>query len=106
MIRPGSLPGDAAGQAMAPPAETMPQDAGSSPVSSRTNRTAIAALVSSVVCLFGLGSIIGIGLGVYALNQVAVTGENGRGLAVGGILVGAVTLLLSMIGIMMKLSAP
>lgn len=69
----------------------------------RTNRTAIASLVSSVVTLFGLGSIIGIGLGVYALNQVAVTGEN-RGLALAGIFVGALTLLLSMIGIVMGLS--
>ena len=82
---------------MAPPAAI-------STATSRTNRTAIAALVSSVVCLFGLGSIIGIALGVYALNQVAVTGENGRGLAVAGIVVGAVTLLLSMIGFVMKLS--
>lgn len=72
---------------MAPPAETTPPAAGYPPVTSRTNGTAIAAMASSVLCLFGLGSIIGIGLGVYALNQVAVT------------------LLLSMIGTMMKLSA-
>ena len=70
----------------------------------RTNRTAIAALVSSVLTLFGLGSIIGIALGVYALNQIAVSGDGGRGLAIAGILVGAVTLLLSMTGIVMGLS--
>ena len=69
-----------------------------------TNRTAIASLVSSVVTLFGIGSIIGIGLGVYALNQIAVSGDNGRGLAFAGIFVGALTLLLSMIGIVMGLS--
>ncbi|MCW2553761.1 MAG: hypothetical protein JWR13_2280 [Mycobacterium sp.] len=71
---------------------------------SRTNRTAIASLVSSVVTLFGIGSIIGIGLGVYALNQIAVSGENGRGLAIAGIFLGALTLLLSMIGIVMGLN--
>jgi hypothetical protein len=71
---------------------------------SRTNRTAIASLVSSVVTLFGIGSIIGIGLGVYALNQIAVSGDNGRGLAIAGIFLGALTLLLSMIGIVMGLN--
>lgn len=70
----------------------------------RTNRTAIASLASSVVTLFGVGSIIGIALGVYALNQIVVTGEGGRGLATAGILVGAVTLLLSMTAIVMGLS--
>jgi hypothetical protein len=54
-------------------------------------------LASSTLGLLGIGSIIGIGLGVYALNQIAVSGEPGRGLAVAGIVVGALTLLLSMI---------
>ena len=70
----------------------------------RMNRTAVASLVSSVVTLFGIGSIVGIVLGVYALNGIVVTGERGRGLATAGILVGAVTLLLSMTAIVMGLS--
>ena len=70
----------------------------------RTNRTAVVSLASSVVTLFGIGSIIGIALGVYALNHIAVTGEGGRGLATAGILVGAVTQLLSMTAIVMGLS--
>lgn len=70
----------------------------------RTNRTAIASLVSSVVTLFGIGSIIGIALGAYALNQIAVNGAGGRGLAIAGILVGALTLLLTMTGIVMGLN--
>lgn len=65
---------------------------------------AVVSLVSSVVTLFGIGSIIGIALGVYALNHIAVTGEGGRGPATAGILVGAVTLLLSMTAIVMGLS--
>ncbi len=94
---------------MTPPDGTAEQAAATEAVglpapARRTNRTAIASLVSSVVTLFGLGSIIGIGLGVYALNQSAASGANGRGLALAGIFVGAVTLLLSMIGIVMGLS--
>lgn len=73
--------------------------------SPRTNRTAIAALVASVVTLLGVGSIIGIWLGVYALNQIRVSGENGRGLALAGIFVGSITLLVSMIVIVMGLSS-
>lgn len=70
----------------------------------RRNKTAVASVVSSVVTLFGVGSIVGIALGVYALHQIAVSDERGRGLAYAGILVGALTLLLSMIGIVMGLS--
>ncbi|HJT96437.1 MAG TPA: DUF4190 domain-containing protein, partial [Mycobacterium sp.] len=64
----------------------------------KTNGLAIASLVASVIgfipfCIFGLGSIIGIVLGVVALNQVKTSGEGGRGLAIAGIAVGAVSLL-------------
>ena len=94
---------------MTPPDRTAERtgaiEAAESPAPARrTNRTAIASLASSVVTVFGIGSIIGIALGVYALNQIAVSGDNGRGLAFGGIFVGAITLLLSMIGIVMGLS--
>jgi hypothetical protein len=70
----------------------------------RQNKTVVASLVSSLVTLLGIGSIVGIALGGYALNQIAVNGERARGLAIAGILVGALTLLLSMIGIVMGLS--
>ena len=61
---------------------------------------AIASLVASLIgfipfCFFGIGSIIGIVLGVVALNQIKSTHEGGRGLAIAGIVVGAVSLLLS-----------
>jgi Domain of unknown function (DUF4190) len=70
----------------------------------RTNRLAIVALVASSVSLFGIGSIIGVALGVVALNQISVTGAKGRGLACAAIFVGALTLLVSMIVVVRQLS--
>lgn len=63
----------------------------------RTNPLAIASLVAAVVSLCGIGSIAGIVLGVVALNQIKTSGESGRGLAIAGIIVGAVTLLFSLL---------
>lgn len=63
-----------------------------------TNPLAVFALVASCVGLLcGVGSIIGIVLGVIALNQVKRTGQQGRGLAIAGIAVGAVSLVISVI---------
>lgn len=70
----------------------------------RTNTLAIVALVASVVSLFGIGSLIGVALGVVALNQISLSGERGRGLAYASVFVGAVTLLISMILVVMGLT--
>lgn len=70
----------------------------------RTNTTAKVALVASTVSLFGLGSLVGVALGVVALNQIGLSGEKGRGLACAAIFVGALTLLVSMILVVMGLS--
>lgn len=67
------------------------------PVQQDTNTLAIASLVASIVGVCcGLGSIIGIVLGVVALNQIKQTRQGGHGLAVAGIAVGVVTLLISL----------
>ena len=63
-----------------------------------TNALAIASLVASVICCAVSARIAGIVLGVIALNQIKHTGEHGRGLAIAGIAVGAVTLVLSLLG--------
>jgi hypothetical protein len=63
----------------------------------RLNRLAIGSVVASAVTLSGIGSIVGIALGVVAWNQSKVRDEVGRGLALAGIALGAVTLLVSMI---------
>ena len=70
---------------------------------------AIASLVASCIGILpficGLGSIIGIVLGVVALNQIKTSGEGGRGLAIAGIAVGAVTFLLSVLFTIAMLSS-
>jgi len=63
-----------------------------------TNTFAISSLVASVVGLLcGIGSIVGIVLGVIALNQIKQTRQGGYGLAVAGIIVGIGTLIISAI---------
>jgi len=63
-----------------------------------TNTLAIGSLVASVIGLLcGIGSIVGIVLGVIALNQIKQTRQGGYGLAVAGIIVGIGTLIISMI---------
>jgi hypothetical protein len=65
---------------------------------SGTNSMAIFSLVASVVGLLcGVGSIIGIGLGVLAINQIKKTRQGGYGLAVAGIVVGVASLVISII---------
>lgn len=56
-----------------------------------TNGLAIASLVVSLAggCFYSLGGIVGIILGIVALNQIKQTGQEGRGLAIAGIAVGA-----------------
>ena len=63
-----------------------------------TNTLAISSLVASVVGLLcGIGSIVGIVLGVLALNQIKKTRQAGYGLAMAGIVVGVATLIISLI---------
>jgi hypothetical protein len=63
-----------------------------------TNSLAIFSLVASVVGLLcGVGSIIGIGLGAIAINQIKKTRQGGYGLAVAGIVVGVASLVISIV---------
>ena len=59
---------------------------------------AIASLVSSLIgVLCGIGSIVGIALGLVAMNQIKTTREGGQGLAIAGVAVGGLTLLINLI---------
>lgn len=57
-----------------------------------TNGFAIASIACSaagLICL-GTGSFLGIIFGIVALNQIKRTGQDGRGLAIAGIVIGSV----------------
>ncbi len=61
----------------------------------RRNPTAVWSLVLAIVSLGGIGSIAGIALGVRAHRRISETGERGRGLAIAAVVIGVVTLFLS-----------
>lgn len=91
-----------------PPAYPAPAY-GQFPQSRPTNSLAIAALIASLVgaglgpftCGAGLiGSIAGPIMGAVALNQIKETGEDGRGLALGGIIVGLATIALCLVAVL------
>ena len=57
-----------------------------------TNGLAIAALCCSIVGMVPLASIVGIVLGIVALNQLRERIQRGRGMAVAGIVIGSLWL--------------
>lgn len=67
----------------------------------RTNRKAVASLITGIasillsMCCLGLAGVVAIYLGVRARREIAASGgtQDGAGLALGGILTGAVGLL-------------
>jgi len=63
------------------------------------NGMAVGALISSIVGFFtcGIGAIVGIILGIVALGQIKQRNQDGRGLALAGIWVGAGVLVLNVI---------
>ncbi len=72
-----------------PPGYPPPQMAG-------TNGFAVASLLCSLfgwVCMF-IGAFLGIIFGFVALSQIKRTGQKGRGMAIAGIVVGAVVVVL------------
>lgn len=61
------------------------------PQGARMNRMALASLLcSSIGWLCIIGPILGLIFGFLALNQIKQTGQRGRGLAIAGIIIGAV----------------
>jgi hypothetical protein len=69
------------------------------PSGAKTNTLAIVSLVSSII---GLGIFIGLIAGVIcghiALGQIKKTGEQGRGMAIAGLIIGYVGILFWIIG--------
>lgn len=68
------------------------------PPSATTNTMAIGSLVASILSLFlfaicGIGllaGLVGLGLGITALSQIKRSGQPGQGLAIAGIVMGAI----------------
>jgi hypothetical protein len=62
-----------------------------------TSGMAIGALVSSILgvalCFCFIPSVVGIALGIVAMNQTKRTGEKGQGMALAAVIVGAVGIL-------------
>jgi hypothetical protein len=72
----------------------------------KTNQLAIASIVASCIgVLCGIGSIVGIALGIVALNQIKQSREGGHGLAIAGIAVGGVTLFINVIWTILAISS-
>ncbi|PXX63171.1 uncharacterized protein DUF4190 [Nocardia tenerifensis] len=71
------------------------------------NGMAIGALIASlagfVTC--GLGSIVGIILGVIGLNQIKQTGQDGKGMALAGIWIGVGAIVLAVLWFVVVLIA-
>lgn len=86
-LPPPPPPPPAYGQAGGYPAAAVPG----------TNTLAIIALVLSILCCGGLTSVLAIILGFVAKGQIKKTGESGAGMATAAIIIGCVTLLLSII---------
>jgi Domain of unknown function (DUF4190) len=95
-----------------PPPPSQPQPPATPPASggayysqptSSTNGLAIASLVSSIAgfVICGLGFIVGVVLGYIARNQIDQSGgaQEGRGMAVAGIIIGWVGIGLFFLGI-------
>lgn len=59
-------------------------------------KTNVLAIVSLVISILGF-NVIAIILGAIALNQIKKTGENGRGLALAGVIIGAISLVIGII---------
>ena len=62
----------------------------------KTNKNAIFSFVFSIISFFIFGwlSIAGVSLGIVALKEIKSTNEKGKGLAIAGLILGAIALVL------------
>ncbi|MGE2717494.1 DUF4190 domain-containing protein [Mycolicibacterium litorale] len=81
-----------------PPPPGYPPYGGAYGAAPKTNALAIWSLVASLVgFICCIGSVVGIALGLVSLNQIKQNQEEGQGLAIAGIAVGAVSLLAGLV---------
>ena len=94
--------GQPAAPAYGQPAYGQPAPGYAQPAGAKTNVLAIVSLIASIagfVIAWGIGSIVGIICGHISLNQIKKTGEQGRGLAVAGLIVGYIGLALAILSV-------
>lgn len=102
--QPGSVPPSQPAPAYGEPAAPAygQSAAYGQPSGAKTNTLAIISLVASIagiVILWGIGSIGGVICGHISLSQIKKTGEQGRGMAVAGLIIGYVGIALAIIGV-------
>ncbi|MBM3890961.1 MAG: DUF4339 domain-containing protein [Verrucomicrobia bacterium] len=90
--------------APAQPPPAIPVPLTPPPAAPRTNVLAIWSLVLSLLgfCC-GCTPIAGIICGIIALPQIKARGEEGRGMAIAGIIIGVIMLVLSVLGLLLWL---
>ena len=59
----------------------------------RTNGLAIASMVLGIVWLWGIGSILALIFGLVSMKQIKERGDGGKGMAIAGIVLGAIGVL-------------
>ena len=89
------------------PAYGQPATAYGQPPAAKTNTLAIISLIASIagiVILWGIGSIAGVICGHISLSQIKKTGEQGRGMAIAGLIVGYAGIVLAIIGVIVAIA--
>lgn len=82
-------------------ASTTPQPYNNAGASvAKTNTLAIVGFILAFVI-----NIAGVVVSIIALNQIKQTGEKGRGLAIAGIIIGALSLIIGIISVIVVVSA-
>lgn len=78
---------------------------GAYPVPKKTNVLAVISMIASIVGFIWIlpfvGALAGVITGHIALKQIAQSGENGRGMALAGVIVGYVALAFVVIGVIL-----
>jgi len=97
---PATPPAPAYGTPAAPAYGENAPAYGQQPTGPKTNTLAIIALVASIAgfVIWGIGFIAGVICGHISLSQIKKTGEQGRGMAVAGLIIGYVGIALTIIG--------
>lgn len=91
-------PGEVPPAQPAPAYGTPPAYGQTAPSGAKTNTLAIVSLVASIIGLVsGIGFLVGIVCGHIALGQIKKTGEQGRGMAVAGLIIGYVGIVIAII---------